>query len=465
MENKKNFNILDDKYKLLSKLGSGATSVVYLCESISDKKIYAAKLLKKITIDTSREISSLSKINHMNIVNLIDSGEGKLEENDKSISVKYLILEYCENGQLFDYIFYPKKGFGEDIGRGIFRIVLNAIKAIHDKEITHRDLKMENIMLNKEFVIKIADFGFSRSIFNSQGEKKLYTPLGTLGYAAPEILLKKEYIGEKIDIFSLGAMLFSLVTCKIGFQMAVERDNLYKLIKYKKFNEYWKHISNQIPSVSNNFKDLYLKMVSFDPKERPTIQEIFEHPWMKEKIPSESEITNELKERDEIVREKREFDKIESDINDSDDSDSLFRTEKGFIEYYKTDFNIEKFKNEENKCKNLLKFKTKMKLINMMNKLINKLKNILEKNNKIYIETNSTNFSFNIIYDKNNFDEEEENEDNNFEIPNLKININIYKLNEKNEFVFCFNKQEGEYYDFVNEILELKKNIKNILLS
>ena len=140
MENKKNFNILDDKYKLLSKLGSGATSVVYLCESISDKKIYAAKLLKKITIDTSREISSLSKINHMNIVNLIDSGEGKLEENDKSISVKYLILEYCENGQLFDYIFYPKKGFGEDIGRGIFRIVLNAIKAIHDKEITHRDL-------------------------------------------------------------------------------------------------------------------------------------------------------------------------------------------------------------------------------------------------------------------------------------------------------------------------------------
>ena len=230
---RENLKILDNKYKLLSKLGSGATALVYLCESLSNKKIYAAKILKQITTDISAEINSLSKINHLNIVNLIDSGEGNIIDNEKTIYVKYLILEYCENGELFDYMFYPKKGFGEEIGRGIFKIILNGVKAIHEKEITHRDLKMENIMLNKEFVIKIADFGFSRSIFNSQGEKKLFTPLGTLGYAAPEILAKKQYDGEKIDIFSLGAMLFNIVTCKIGFKIAIDKDNLYKLIKKK----------------------------------------------------------------------------------------------------------------------------------------------------------------------------------------------------------------------------------------
>ncbi len=462
---RENLKILDDKYKILSKLGSGATALVYLCESLSNKKIYAAKILKQIATDISAEINSLSKINHLNIVNLIDSGEGNIIENEKKIYVKYLILEYCENGELFDYMFYPKKGFGEEIGRGIFKIILNGVKAIHEKEITHRDLKMENIMLNKEFVIKIADFGFSRSIFNSQGEKNLFTPLGTLSYAAPEILAKKQYDGEKIDIFSLGAMLFNIVTCKIGFKIAIDKDNLYKLIKKKRYNEYWKFISTQIPQVSFNFKDLYLKMVSFDPKERPTIKEIFEHPWMKENIPSESEIVNELKDRDETVRENRELDKIENDINDNN-SGSLFRNENCITELYKDDFKIEMFNNQNN-CKNLLKFKTKINFNKLMNKLIYNLKQKLENKNKVLIETNNKDFSFLIIYDKNNFEEneEEENEENEIEYPILKIKIDVYKLNENNEFIFCFNKKEGEYYDFVTEIIELKKLIKNILLN
>ena len=462
---RKNFKILDEKYKLLSKIGSGATSFVYLCESLSDKKIYAAKILKKTLTDINKEINSLSKINHTNIVNLIDFGEGNIIENEKKKLVKYLILEYCENGELFDYMFYPKKAFGKEIGRGIFKIILNGLKAIHEKEITHRDLKMENIMLNKEFIIKIADFGFSRSIFNPQGEKKLFTPLGTIGYAAPEILSRKESDGEKIDIFSLGAMLFNIVTCKIGFQMASEKDNFYKFIKYKKYNEYWKFISMQIPPVSSNFKDLYIKMVSFNPKERPTIQEIFEHPWMKENIPSESEIVNELKDRDEIVRENRELDKIENDINDNN-SKSVFKSENCFIEFYKNDMKIEMFNNENENYKNLLKFKTKINLSNLMNKLINKLKQILKNEKKALIEINNKDFSFFIIYDKNNFEEEEEdNEENEIEYPNLKIKIEVYKLNENDEFIFCFTKQEGEYYDFVTEIIELKVLIKNVLLN
>ncbi len=270
--------ILDDKYKILTKLGSGGTSSVYLCESLSNKNIYAAKILKKKSLDINAEINSLSMINHLNIVNLIDSGEGYIIENEKKKFVKYLILEYCEKGALIDYMLYPEKGFGEEIGRGIFKIILNGVKAIHEKEITHRDLKMKNILLNKDFIIKIADFGFSRSIFNDKGEKKLSSPKGTIIYMAPEILAGQQYNGEKVDIFSLGVMLFVIVTCKLGFEMATKINEKYKLIKDKEFDKYWKSVSKQIPPVSFNFKDLYLKMVSFKPEERPTLQEIFEHP-------------------------------------------------------------------------------------------------------------------------------------------------------------------------------------------
>ena len=197
MESKKNL-ILDNKYLLKKKLGDGATADVFLCEDKNTQQTYAAKILKKEDSSIQNEIKSLSVIHNENIINLVSFGEGLLTNEEQSKKVSYIILEYCEKGELFNYVFYPQKGFDEYFGRAIFKIILNGIASIHKNGFAHRDLKMENIMLNKDYIVKIADFGFTISIENGL----LKTPLGTLNYAAPEILMKKQYDGQIDEILN-----------------------------------------------------------------------------------------------------------------------------------------------------------------------------------------------------------------------------------------------------------------------
>ena len=107
--------------------------------------------------------------------------------------------------------------------------------------------------------------------------------LGTINYAAPEILLHNPYNGIKADIFSLGQILFNLVTGRLGFNNANMQDNLYRLIILHQYIEYWERIHENIPlNVSQEFRDLFLSLVAFDPNERSTIDQILNSPWMNE---------------------------------------------------------------------------------------------------------------------------------------------------------------------------------------
>ena len=183
---------IDSKYSLLSKLGSGATADVYLSEDMETKEKVAVKILKTVTKSFQQEVSMLSSINNENVLKLLRGGEGKLVKNGVSYdSHPYIVLEYAAKGELFDYVYYPKKGFGERYGRCIFKDILNGLNGCHQAGIAHRDLKMENIMLDKDFNIKLADFGFATLLKGKNNDNLLSTPLGTLAYAAPEILLKK----------------------------------------------------------------------------------------------------------------------------------------------------------------------------------------------------------------------------------------------------------------------------------
>ena len=96
----------------------------------------------------------LSKIKNENVLTIQKGGEGNLMKNGQCFnSHPYIVLEYAEKGELFDYVYYPKKGFGERFGRYIFKQILNGLNGCHQNGIAHRDLKMENIMLDKDFNI------------------------------------------------------------------------------------------------------------------------------------------------------------------------------------------------------------------------------------------------------------------------------------------------------------------------
>ena len=336
MEN--NDNLIDNQYTIIEKKGSGASSKVFLVKEINSEEIYAAKVLKKLDISESgekeiklfeNEIKILNylkeKTNNPFIIKLINSGEGEIVRPNKEITKnKYIILEYAEKGSLLDYIYYYRnKGLEERFGKIIFYKILQGIQACHKVNICHRDLKLDNILFDINFNPKICDFGLSE--FN---QNEFTDTVGTLKYEAPEILNDKPYNGFEVDIFSLGVTLFTLVTGTFCFQIAKRNNELYNLIKNKKYEKYWKKFENLGINLSNNFKNLFLRMVSYNPKERPIIEDILNDEWIKDikDLNKEKfiELENEVKE--ELLKREIEMKKniqIEMEIKGEIDSSSL----------------------------------------------------------------------------------------------------------------------------------------------
>ena len=224
---KESFPILNKKYFLIQKLGEGATSCVFLGAPVDkqDQQV-AIKVITypKLKADAfEQEINILSKIHHENVIGLIDYGVGAIEKNQQiSDNKQYLVLEYASRGILFNFIRDTNKPFGEDFGRYLFFEMLKGVQAIHCSGFAHRDLKIENIMIDGNYNVKIGDFGFASALDGKNGTGKLTSQVGTLKYCAPEILRKRPYVGTQVDIFSLGICLFIIVFGKYPFGAATK---------------------------------------------------------------------------------------------------------------------------------------------------------------------------------------------------------------------------------------------------
>ena len=288
-------SILDNKFLLIRKIGQGSSSKVYLglsIESLSDNnsfhpKFYSIKIMTGHKINMNEfqtEIKLLEKINHDNVLKLYGYGFGQKKSLNKEKAksgkeVYYLVLEYLEHDELLKYIIdvMPGEniGFGEEFGRLIFAQLLDGLESMHNLNIIHRDIKPNNIMLGGEnYTIKYVDFGFGT---DQTGILNAF--LGTPNYSAPELHLKRPYYGKPEDIFSLGVMLFVLVTGYLPFKLAVPNDSLYQYIIKGDYIEFWK---NRNVKVSPSFMELFDNMVAFDCFQRPSISEIRESSWMKE---------------------------------------------------------------------------------------------------------------------------------------------------------------------------------------
>ena len=283
----KNNLIINNRYKILEdkEKGSGTFSNVYLAEDLTNQKHFAVKILKTLTPDFEKEISILQKVSSINnpyIVNLVDSGNEFLTIGENPGYKQYAILEYCSRGELFDFIEKTEFGLKEKYAKFLFRKILKGVQAFHNLGICHRDLKLENILLDEYFNPKICDFGFATEIEGKNNSGKLTKFLGSKNYAAPEMSLNKPYNGIKADIFSLGVILFNLATGKNGFIEANINDPYYKYIINHHYSIYWKIVQEIIGEIPDEIKTLYIKMVNFNEEKRPTIEEILNDSWMKE---------------------------------------------------------------------------------------------------------------------------------------------------------------------------------------
>jgi serine/threonine protein kinase len=463
------FPILDNKYYLFKKVGSGATCKVKLGYEIESGKKIAVKILKSASgpngINTTSkhyydEINMLKKINHHNVINLIDANKGVIKKpNGNNKHVDYIVFEFASNGELFDYLYFPKKGLGEYYSRNLFMQICEGLESCHISGVVHRDLKTENIMMDENWVLKIADFGYATLLAGKKGDGILKTHLGTVSYAAPEILSHKDYNGPCADIFSIGVILFVLVTGKLPFGKAHISDPMYKMIAKGDYENYWKVMSQKIIPISDNLISLFNLILAFEPLQRPSISEIKNHPWTLDSTSTNDELIKEFNTRKEIVvqlkaLEAAEEKKQKMQMNQNKNRNVVYRSdatseaENNKFEIFKDKRNIKDYNQEnDNLSLNPYKFAIEgdddnVEFLNSLCKAIGEMKD----NEKPEIEANEKDSKFTVNFD---IDAELKKDlaDANIAIETLKVEIRAEKV-EKNWYMVFFNKLSGDKHEF-----------------
>ncbi|XP_046849184.1 serine/threonine-protein kinase MARK2-like isoform X2 [Xenia sp. Carnegie-2017] len=252
-------------YKLLKTIGKGNFAKVKLAKHIPTEKEVAIKIIDKTQLNPSslqklfREVRIMKFLDHPNIVKLYE-----VIETDKTL---YLVMEYASGGEVFDYLVAHGR-MREKEARVKFRQIVSAVQYCHQKHVIHRDLKAENLLLDSNMNIKIADFGFSNEFTPGN---KLDTFCGSPPYAAPELFQGKKYDGPEVDVWSLGVILYTLVSGSLPF----DGQNLKELRERVLRGKY------RIPFyMSTDCENLLKKFLVLNPLKRARLEQIMADKWM-----------------------------------------------------------------------------------------------------------------------------------------------------------------------------------------
>ncbi|XP_027545388.1 serine/threonine-protein kinase ULK1 isoform X6 [Neopelma chrysocephalum] len=257
-------------------IGHGAFAVVFKGRhkekpelEVAVKCINKKNLAKSQTL-LGKEIKILKELKHENIVALYD-----FQELANSV---YLVMEYCNGGDLADYL-HTMRTLSEDTIRLFLQQIAGAMKMLHSKGIIHRDLKPQNILLSyaggrksnpNNIRIKIADFGFARYLQNNMMAATL---CGSPMYMAPEVIMSQHY-DAKADLWSIGTIIYQCLTGKAPFQASSPQD-------LRLFYEKNKMLMPNIPrETSSHLRQLLLGLLQRNHKDRMDFDEFFHHPFL-----------------------------------------------------------------------------------------------------------------------------------------------------------------------------------------
>ncbi|XP_049819571.1 serine/threonine-protein kinase MARK2-like isoform X5 [Aethina tumida] len=253
------------KYKLLKTIGKGNFAKVKLAKHVPTGKEVAIKIIDKTQLTPGslqklfREVRIMKMLDHPNIVKLF-----QVIETEKTL---YLVMEYASGGEVFDYLVLHGR-MREKEARAKFRQIVSAVQYCHQKRIIHRDLKAENLLLDSEMNIKIADFGFSNEFTPGH---KLDTFCGSPPYAAPELFQGKKYDGPEVDVWSLGVILYTLVSGSLPFDGSTLRELRERVLRGK----------YRIPFyMSTDCENLLKKFLVLTPSKRASLETIMKDRWM-----------------------------------------------------------------------------------------------------------------------------------------------------------------------------------------
>lgn len=259
------------RYKKIKKLGDGSFGIALLVKSRDDDKYYAMKVIKIDNMDKKQMKDSINEVNLLKAMkhpNIISYKESFIEK-----SYLWIVMDYADDGDLYKKIEVQKelgKYMSENQILDWFVQMALATKHIHDHRILHRDLKTQNIFMSKNGQIKLGDFGIARVLQHTSDWAK--TAIGTPYYLSPEIWQNMPY-NQKSDVWSLGCILYEMVTLKHAFDATSIKGLVLKILR----NNY-----PEIPKqYSKDLKDLISSMLIKDPVKRPSINKVLEMDFLK----------------------------------------------------------------------------------------------------------------------------------------------------------------------------------------
>ncbi|CAI0375314.1 unnamed protein product [Linum tenue] len=260
-----------DKYELVKDIGSGNFGIARLMRNKQTRELVAMKYIErgpKIDENVAREIINHRSLRHPNII--------RFKELVLTPTHLSIVMEYAAGGELFERICNAGR-FSEDEARYFFQQLISGVSYCHSMQICHRDLKLENTLLDGSPAprLKICDFGYSKSSLLHSRPK---STVGTPAYIAPEVLSRREYDGKLADVWSCGVTLYVMLVGAYPFEDQDDPKNFRKTINYK------------IPDyvhISQDCRHLISRIFVANPLKRVTIKEIKSHPWFLKNLPRE----------------------------------------------------------------------------------------------------------------------------------------------------------------------------------
>jgi len=289
-----------ESYDIMEKLSS-SKFMVYKGYNNNTKQVVALKFFEFQDYPSDRywnEKEILERLQHPNVLKIIESGDYAMDKTSwQEKHVSYICFEYAHHGDLFKIISNQGK-MSEIIARTIFHQLVEAVEYLHKNDLAHLDLKLDNILVNQEFQIKVCDFDLSQSL-----DSKILKARGTPGSRAPEIKKGICCNLQAADIYSLGTILFILLSGRPAYNevkkiYGFEFDEFYKLMRIN-FEEFWETHSKNEENV--NFKNPDLKelihgMLIEEPLQRFTFEEIKNSKWFQGPVLDEKAFQAQMKE-------------------------------------------------------------------------------------------------------------------------------------------------------------------------
>ena len=466
-----------DFYKYGRLIGQGAFGKVNLGLNVLTGRVVAIKSFNKKNLDSPNnenmkkiiyETNLMRKLNHPNITKILE-----MFEDEKYILI---IMEYINGGNLFSFVKKRRK-LNEKISKFLFKQIILGIKHIHSQNIVHRDIKLENILIDLNNTIKICDFGIGRIL--SSPDEPLHDQCGTPMYMAPEILSslkEKGYKGFPVDIWSAGIALYIMLSGTLPFSIKddidsfVDENNLKKKKNLALRQAIIHNEPKKIEKISEKAKDLLHGLLNKDPNKRLTCDEILNHPWL-----NSDDINNQhhlftnaemiMLSKTYIDYRKANMDELQENFTISNlKRDKIKNTDKNITtkSFILTPYNSLIYDEDSNE-EEIEKYNDS-EFDDMNNENINLENEIISFNNKVK--------EYNMLYELNN-----NNEVDNGMLINTKINSSMATFSKTNgimnnnsvvktESVFCVEEEgnkddydeDGEYH---KKVLIKNKQIKN----